>query len=1226
MRMCSKRSLQGLLALAIAAPVAGGLFWLGSQPETHVAVPQWLSKAMPAAWRNTPVPATLDSNFGQTALHFEPNVGQAPEGVHFLARGSGYALLLTANEAVFHLSRPVSDTTGNVAAGSDMPQLERAVLRAQLVDANPAPAVVGQDKQASYSNYFIGNNPRHWHTGVAHYSRVHYGSVWPGIDLVYYGNQQQLEYDFLVAPGVDPDRIRLRYQGAQQLRVDSEGGLIADTAVGPVRQMPPLVYQQNWSGGRDVIAAHYTVRGNEVGFVLGDYDRSRPLVIDPVLVYSSYLGGGSNNNFNLTGIAVTPGGAAYVTGYTDSASFPTQSPYQSARQADINSVITRFANDGQSLIWSTYLGGSTYAAGGTSRNGRAAAIAVDAEGNAWVAGQTFANNFPIPDGVTPLQSTGNVLGAGFLTKIARDGQSLLYSTYLSGNSGAVGDGITSLAVAADNTVWLSGSAGSSNFPVSANALQPVRLSSTSTGFVSHLAADGQSLSYSSYLGGSGVDTPARLVLAAGDVFIAGRTTSADFPVTVPGTLGGTSDAFVSRLSGDGQTLKASRYLGGSADDVAYGLAVDSSGNAFVAGATRSTNFPVQNALADEGSKASAAEDTAFLTRINNDGSVGFSTFLGNSGTAYAVALTRTGEPVVAGQMTSAFKLEDPVKKGADVVAPSDSSNGFIRRLSADGQTLRLSTVLGGNNSNEAISALALDDADAVYVAGYTQSTDFPTQDPAKTNSGLPRSGFVSKLGYGPAFELTVYPSTIGINMDAILSWNAPDADSCVWDDEGDQGKNGTRTENKTSTGHYDYTLRCTNANGTRAQTVTLEVIPAPIPTLSLSPGKVAVAQEVTLSWSTLHATRCGLKATKPDGVDADTEPDVLYDLGLGSINPAGGSLPFTPKNGEEGNVTFTLSCEGRGAVDLRSDSKTLTIVSAPALTLTGTPARSPLFKGDQIVFNWNALHVQSCAASGMHTGSVALNGSLSLQTTAAGTQGLTLTCPNDTGQEASKTVNFTVYDDSSKPAITLSASANTIKLYEETRLSWSASNAATCQASGAWSGGRAISGTNFSVKPTTTGAATYTLTCSRPTAGGGVETQTVNTTVNVTQPDPPTLSFVANGSSAGTTVAKGEAITLSWSSTRADSCTASGWTPWNGPQAVSGSRVLTSSSVGQLELTLSCQSGDPDLDPVEKTITVTVTEKAPTPASGETEDSGGPVDLLLLGSLGLLGLARRKTR
>jgi hypothetical protein len=328
--------------------------------------------------------------YGQIPLSFEANQGQADPAVQFLSRGSGYALFLTSHEAVISLRRPITTAPAASSAATQAAPIED-VLQLQLVGANPAPHAAGLDQLTGTSNYFVGSDLSKWRTNVTTYGKVEYQDVYPGIDLVYYGNQRQLEYDFVVAPGVNPGVIRLSFQGAQNLTLDSQGNLVLHTSGGDVVEHTPVVYQEE-AGGRQPVDGHYLLLGgNRVGFQVGPYDTSKPLIIDPVLSYSTYLGG-SVNDLGY-GIAVDASGNAYVTGYTDSLNFPTtsgdvQGTYGGGAQ---DAFVAKLNSAGTALLYSTYLGGSSddYGFG----------IAVDLSGNAYVTGATRSSNFPTHPGL-----------------------------------------------------------------------------------------------------------------------------------------------------------------------------------------------------------------------------------------------------------------------------------------------------------------------------------------------------------------------------------------------------------------------------------------------------------------------------------------------------------------------------------------------------------------------------------------------------------------------------------------------------------------------------------------------------------------------------------------------------------------------------------------------------------------------------------------------------------
>jgi hypothetical protein len=424
--------------------------------------------------------ARVATAYEQAPLTFEPNQGQTDAVVQFLARGRGYTVFLTASEVVLVWqpggappSLAAQDRSGPPPRGRRAPPpapaapLSGAVLRWQFTGAAvPTPtAWEGLDPQPGQSNYFIGNDPQRWHTGVPHYGRVRSAQRYPGIDLVFYGNPRQLEYDWVVAPGADPTAIRLTVQGADQVRVDAEGNLVLTLAGHELIQPAPRVYQEI-EGSRRPLAGRYVlldppgepaavaVPHYTVGFQVAAYDTTRPLVIDPVLVYSTYLGGSDGDGGS--GIAVDSAGNVYVTGSTGSTDFPTRNTVQATLRGSSNAFVTRFTPTGQ-LVYSTYLGGSGYGNGGSG-------IAVDSAGNTWVTGSTYSTDFPTRNAVQP--TLKGRLDA-FVTQFTPTGQ-LAYSTYLGGSR--PDDAGLDIAVDSAGHAYVMGYTASADFPTR-NAVQ-----------------------------------------------------------------------------------------------------------------------------------------------------------------------------------------------------------------------------------------------------------------------------------------------------------------------------------------------------------------------------------------------------------------------------------------------------------------------------------------------------------------------------------------------------------------------------------------------------------------------------------------------------------------------------------------------------------------------------------------------------------------------------------
>ncbi len=372
--------------------------------------------------------ARVSESYGKLPLQFEANRGQTHKDVRFLSRGAGYSLYLTAGEAVLVLSKPVADAKRDSRStpeqGDAQTPVKAVALHMRLVGAAPKPVVTGVAELPGKANYFIGKDRSKWRTNVPTYAKVQYRNVYPGIDLVYYGNKRQLEYDFVVAPGVNPKKIVLGFKGADRLDIDTEGNLVLHTSGGDIRQHKPIIYQKI-DGVRHEIAGSYVRKGaNRVGFQVATYDTSRPLVIDPVVLsYSTYLGGNSGESG--LGIAVDADGNAYVTGSTGSPNFPTTAgAFQSTFVSNYYAFVTKFNPAGSALAYSTLLGGSGGSSGGS--------IAVDSDGNAYVAGTTASVDFPTTAGVfQPVSGGGN---DSFVTKLDSTGSALVFSTYLGGAS------------------------------------------------------------------------------------------------------------------------------------------------------------------------------------------------------------------------------------------------------------------------------------------------------------------------------------------------------------------------------------------------------------------------------------------------------------------------------------------------------------------------------------------------------------------------------------------------------------------------------------------------------------------------------------------------------------------------------------------------------------------------------------------------------------------------
>ncbi|HEV2247564.1 MAG TPA: SBBP repeat-containing protein, partial [Terriglobia bacterium] len=589
-------------------------------------------------------PQAWSSRYAQLPLSFEANHGQTDSRVKFLARGQNYTLFLTGHEAVLSLSSGKSGRTAKQPVSS-------AVVRFRLLGSEPAAHVAGQDLLPGTSNYFLGNDPRQWHTGIPNYAKVRYPQVYPGIDLVYHGNEGQLENDFVISAGSDPDLIRIGLAGVDGLRLDRSGNLVLRVDGGEVQLRKPRAFQ-----GKNEVPVSYALRaGNEVGLKLGAYDRHQQLVIDPVLAYSTYFGG-SGGDIGY-GIAVDSAGNAYVTGISNSANFPT-SPGSPSFGGGGDAFVVKLNPAGSASsssstpqrVYSTFLGGN----GTDSGN----AIAVDAGGDAYVTGSTTSTNFTTTSGVFQTAYAGG--GDAFVTELNSTGAGLVYSSYLGGSGADAGQGI---AVDSSNNAYITGSTQSANFRT-ANPLQPLNAGS-SDAFVAKVNFTGTALLYSTYLGGAKADVGQSIkVDGSGNAYIAGYTFSTDFPLQGPvqGSNAGTVNAFVTELNSAGSAITFSTYLGGSGDDRAVGLALDSSGNIYIAGGAQSNNFPTTVGVFQG---ANHGQSDAFVAKINPAGpTLVYSTLLGGSGIdqANGIAVDSSGDAFVTGFTSSSdFPTFSPIQ-------------------------------------------------------------------------------------------------------------------------------------------------------------------------------------------------------------------------------------------------------------------------------------------------------------------------------------------------------------------------------------------------------------------------------------------------------------------------------------------------------------------------------------------------------------------------------------
>jgi RHS repeat-associated protein len=695
----------------------------------------------------------LSKQYGKLPLYFEQNIGQTSKETRFISRGSGYALFLTNKGSVLELQAPDK----NICEAKDIqcskkqvgqPRLDQtSVLSVNFLGTKGAANVTGDDELEGKANYFVGNDSRKWTTRVPIFTKVHYSQVYPGVDVVYYGNQQQLEYDLVLQAKVDPAVIRMGIRGANKISLDKSGDLLLKTATGTVTLQKPFMYQMAAEGKKQVLGEYVLRAANEVGFKIESYNKNAPLIVDPVLVYSTYFGGtGQNSGLTSNAIAVDAQGNTYITGTTTATDFPASQTIGTLK-ADGSALmfVTKINPSGTGIVYSTYLGGTGTDIKSLNETDEPLAIAADANGYAYVSGETSAPDFP----TTSTAYQTNQIGAldAFLVKLSADGQSLLYSTYFGG-----GDYAQAIGVDANQNAYLTGSTqnATGTVPITANAYQTVNHSNNGNAFVSQIdttKSGANSLIYSTFLGGSSPNFLGDIgggiaADSSGKICVTGTTSSTDFPVTATAyqTTGGIpyGNAFVSVFDptkSGSASLVYSSYFGGTGTtnfntDFGYALALDQTGKVYIAGFTDSVNFPTT-----VGGQTIPGIPHAFVAKFDTtqSGSTSliYSRALGNTyTTARALSVDSLGDAYVGGATQDAgFSGPTPLPLTPDAVQATFKGSfcGFITVLSPDASTALYSTYFGSSDSTGGfVFGLALDANSNFYVAGETYGIDIPT--------------------------------------------------------------------------------------------------------------------------------------------------------------------------------------------------------------------------------------------------------------------------------------------------------------------------------------------------------------------------------------------------------------------------------------------------------------------------------------------------------------------
>jgi len=857
-------------------------------------------------------------------LSFEQNVGQFDARANFTSRGAGYHLFLTATGAVMELRKTNSEVLKKLQTESASSQRqaparpERSLINLRLQGANSNAKPVGVDELRERRNYFIGNDPGKWRTDVPTFRAVRYDEVYPGISLTYYGNQQQLEYDFTIRSGADPRCVRMSFGPAAQPQVSASGELILRTREGEVRQQKPIIYQEV-DGRRQLIEGRYVLIGKrQVGFEIGSYDRTSTLVIDPTLVYSTYLGGGGDDLGS--SIALDNNNNVYIAGTTSSLNFPLQDPAVGANAGLADIFVTKIDASGGSIVYSTYVGGS-----GLDRGD---GIAVDNNGNAYVVGRVDSSSIDFP--TTPGSFASSYRGGDFdgvVFKLNGQGNALVYSAFLGGEENDSAEGV---AVDAAGNAYVTGGTKSVGFPTTGNAYQGSRGGDTDA-FLTKINAAGSSLLYSTYLGGSGTDRGSAVVIDGnGNAYLAGYSGSADFPTenAFQNNFGGSFDAFVAQINTNVSgfnSLVLCSYLGGAGDDKAFGIAMDSSAsNLFVVGQTSSSNFPVFNPV----QATSGGGFDAFVAKISTAGAKIYATYLGGNGDdrGTGIAVNSVGATYVTGFTSSAnFPTVSPLQG-----TRAGGSDAFLTKLDATGSTLLYSTYFGGSANESSASTvtatnpLALDSLSNAYLTGYTASNNFPTAAPLQaTNAGGASDAFLVKIadtGVPADFTVTVSPANRLITPGDLTTYDVTVTPSGGFVGLVNLSVSGLPAN---AGGAFNPSSLSINSGAAASATLTVSVAPS-------TPFGPAQLMITGTSGSLQHTVNAGLNVANPASADvsvtmtASPNPpivgfDLTYRLVVGNNGPASApnvhvtdSLPLTTF------VSATPSqgmCTGTGPLD-----------------------------------------------------------------------------------------------------------------------------------------------------------------------------------------------------------------------------------------------------------------------------------------------------------------------
>ena len=853
----------------------------------------------------------VEPDFGRMPLHFIPNLGQADERVDFYIQGKDKAVYFTPAGLTLILT-----AADPAESGSPPPRMEsrpkvevikpgrRWVVKLDFLGANPGVHPQGEEKTGAAISYFRGR-PEDWKTGLSTYSRIFYPDLWPGIDLSYSGSAGRLKYEFIVRPGADPSRIRLAYRGAEAVEVDEDGRLVVETAAGSFRDDVPAAHQETGDGRTNVSLRYRVERPSQdgafsYGFEVGEYDRTRALVLDPaVLVYCGFIGGIGDES--AAGIAVDGSGNAYVAGFTSSneASFPVKAGPDLDHNLNNDAFVAKVNSSGSGLVYCGYIGGAS--------DDYALAVALDDNGNAYVVGNTFSNEYSFPVIVGPDVTYNDWMsesyGDAFVAKVNSSGSSLVYCGYIGGISADVA---TAIAVDDVGRAYVAGETssrqGSGLFPVKVGP--DLTQNGNNDAFVAKVALSGASLIYCGYIGGADTDRALGIAVdAGGSAYLAGLTdsTQTTFPERVGPDLSynGNQDAFVAKVVPSGESLVYCGYIGGWMSDEARGIAVDGNGNAFITGGTASpeTSFPV--AVGPELHHAGEGFYDGFVAKVNSSGTgLVYCGYIGGSDHDFGqgIALDIAGSAYIAGY-TWSTEATFPVSVGPDLTH-NGNSDAFVAKVNPGGADFVYSGFIGGFSTDLA-NSIAVDKTGNVFLAGETNSPEmtFPVAvGPDLSFNGFPRDAFVAKISRPDKVMISGKVSAGGSPVSGVNMAGLPDdpqTDSLgAYGAEVDSGWWGTVTPSKTG---YTFSPPSRSYSGVTSHQTNQDYTAA-IVMLTIS-GSVKTGGGTALSGVVMGGLP-GNPQTEANGNYAGAVP---YGWS-GTVTPAKAGYAFTPPTRNYANV------------------------------------------------------------------------------------------------------------------------------------------------------------------------------------------------------------------------------------------------------------------------------------------------------------------------------------